>query len=84
MPIRGEHLPATSGGAAENGGGWSGMEAQHSRMQAVFGYEIQNSKKKNSASVWRLKSKRNKKCIATAVCKWRDKSNELNQAVIRC
>ena len=27
---------------------------------------------------WRLKSRRNKKRIATIVCKWRDESNEPN------
>ena len=32
--------------------------------------------KKNSAPTWRFKSRRNKKGIATAVCKWRDESNE--------
>ena len=30
------------------------------------------------ALAWRLKSRRNKKRIATAVCKWRDESNEPN------
>ena len=30
------------------------------------------------APAWRLKSRRNKKRIATAVCKWRDESNEPN------
>ena len=30
------------------------------------------------APAWRLKSRRNKKHIATAVCKWRDESNEPN------
>ena len=30
------------------------------------------------ASAWRLKSRRNKKYIVTAVCKWRDESNEPN------
>ena len=47
---------------------------------------LPNSKfqKKNSTSAWRLKSKQNKKRIATAVCKWRDKSNEPSYAVIRC
>ena len=40
--------------------------------------------KKNPAPAWRLKSRRNKKRIATAVCKWRDESNEPNYAVIRC
>jgi len=30
------------------------------------------------ASAWRLKSRRNKKRIATAVCKWWDESNEPN------
>ena len=29
-------------------------------------------------STWRLKSRQNKKRIATAVCKWRDESNEPN------
>ena len=40
--------------------------------------------KKIPAPAWRLKSRRNKKRIATAVCKWRDESNEPNQAIIRC
>ena len=31
-----------------------------------------------SAPAWRFKSKRNKKRIATAVCKWRDESNKPN------
>ena len=30
------------------------------------------------ALVWRFKSRRNKKRIATVVCKWRDESNEPN------
>ena len=30
------------------------------------------------APAWRLKSRRNEKRIATAVCKWRDESNEPN------
>ena len=34
--------------------------------------------KKIPAPAWRLKSRRNKKRIATAVCKWRDESNEPN------
>ena len=34
--------------------------------------------KKIPASAWRLKSRRNKKRIATAVCKWRGESNEPN------
>ena len=42
--------------------------------------QFQNSKfqKKNSAPAWRLKSRRNKKRIATVICKWRDESNEPN------
>ena len=40
--------------------------------------------KKFPAPAWRLKSRRNKKRIATAVCKWRDESNEPNYTVIRC
>ena len=41
---------------------------------------MQKSKfqKKFPALAWRLKSRRNKKRIATAACKWRDKSNEPN------
>ena len=43
---------------------------------------MQNSKfqKKFPAPAWRLKSRRNKKRkrIMTAVCKWRDESNEPN------
>ena len=34
--------------------------------------------KKIPTPAWRLKSRRNKKRIATAVCKWRDESNEPN------
>ena len=34
--------------------------------------------KKNPAPAWRLKFRGNKKRIATAVCKWRDESNEPN------
>ena len=34
--------------------------------------------KKNSAPAWILKFRRNKKRIVTAVCKWRDESNEPN------
>jgi len=34
--------------------------------------------KKIPAPAWRLKSRRNKKHIATVVCKWRDESNEPN------
>ena len=34
--------------------------------------------KKFPAPAWRLKSRRKKKRIATAVCKWRDESNEPN------
>ena len=34
--------------------------------------------KKILTPAWRFKSRRNKKYIATAVCKWRDKSNEPN------
>ena len=40
--------------------------------------------KKIPAPAWRLKFRRNKKHISTAVCKWRDESNEPNRAVIRC
>ena len=42
--------------------------------------QLQNSKFQNffPAPAWRLKSRRNKKRIATAVCKWRDESNEPN------
>ena len=39
--------------------------------------------KKFPASAWRLKSRRNKKRIATAACKSRDESNEPNYDVIR-
>ena len=42
--------------------------------------QLQKSKfqKKFPAPAWRLKSKQNKKRIATAICKWRDESNEPN------
>ena len=42
--------------------------------------QLQKSKfqKKIPAPVWRLKSRQNKKRIATAICKWRDESNEPN------
>ena len=45
------------------------------KPKAVFGFQIPNF---FPALVWRLKSRRNKKRIATAVCKWRDESNEPN------
>ena len=41
----------------------------------VFSSKIQNSNF-FSASTWRFKSRRNKKHIATAVCKWQDESNK--------
>ena len=44
----------------------------------VFRCKNQNSKKKIPAPAWRLKSRRNKKRIATAACKSRDESNEPN------
>ena len=47
-------------------------------ISAVFSSKNQNSKKKILAPAWRLKSRRNKKCIATAACKSRDESNEPN------
>ena len=47
-------------------------------MYAVFNSKNQNSKKKIPAPAWRLKSRRNKKRIATAACKSRDESNEPN------
>ena len=42
--------------------------------------QFQSSKFQNffPALAWRFKSRRNKKRIATAVCKWRDESNEPN------
>ena len=40
--------------------------------------KIKIPKKKIPAPAWRLKSRRNKKRIATAVCKRRDESNEPN------
>ena len=42
---------------------------------AVFGYEIQNSKKKIRHLYGDLNLDEIKKHIATAVCKWRDESN---------
>ena len=41
----------------------------------VFGCKLPNSKFFFLAPAWRLKSRRNKKRIATAVYKWRDESN---------
>ena len=41
-------------------------------------FQTSKFKKKFPAPAWRLKSRRNKKRIATAVCKWRDESNEPN------
>ena len=46
------------------------------KARPVFSSKISKFQKKNSALAWRLKSRRNKKRIATAVCKWRDESNE--------
>ena len=68
-------------------GGWRGQQAVAAevrctqcvtRSYAVFSSKNQNSKKKILAPAWRLKSRRNKKCIATAACKSRDESNEPN------
>ena len=43
--------------------------------QAVFSFKFQ---KNFPALAWRFKSRQNKKRIATAICKWRDESNEPN------
>jgi len=68
-------------------GGWRGQQAVAAevrctqcvtRSYAVFSSKNQNSKKKILAPAWRLKSRRNKKLIATAACKSRDESNEPN------
>ena len=43
------------------------VQLQKSKFQIFF-----------PAPAWRLKARQNKKCIATAICKWRDESNEPN------
>ena len=43
-----------------------------------LGCKVQNFKKKIPTPVWRIKSRRNKKCIAQFVYKSRDESNEPN------
>ena len=78
-PERGDQKPCKQ----QHCGGQAGQLVKKSlrsetETDAVFGSINQNSKKKNLILVWRLKSRRNKKRIATAACKSRDESNELN------
>ena len=53
------------------------LASKASVSKPVFSYKIQNFNF-FSGTCMRLKSRRNKKRIATAVCKWRDESNESN------
>ena len=56
------------------------MQILYSGVHNLGRVQLQNSKFQIffPASAWRLKSRRNKKHIATVVCKWRDESNEPN------
>ena len=53
-------------------------------IKAVFGCKKPKFQKKIPHLYGDLNLDEIKKRIATAVCKWRDESNEPNQAVIRC
>ena len=57
---------------------FQGREGTSKRELARVQFHNSKFQKKNSTPAWRLKSRRNKKRIATAVCKWRDESNEPN------
>ena len=54
------------------------MEGGYKKGKARVQFQNSKFQKKNLSHAWRLKFRRNKKRIATTVCKWRDESNELN------